>query len=113
MLMAVAAKKHLTIFYRKREAPGAGRAEVKRAFTEAAAKTRGKPFREDRIAIIRDEMIKRRVGTGTYRRKSRSKYAPLAGTVYMVTLPYEPGVKIKPPTNIAHLYFAKGGTIPG
>jgi hypothetical protein len=113
MLMAVAAKRHLTIFYRKREAKDAGRPEVKKAFTEAAAKTRGKPFREDRNAMIREEMLRRRIGTGTYRRKSRSKYAPLAGTVYMVTIPYEPGVKAKPPTNIAHLYFAKGGTVPG
>jgi hypothetical protein len=103
MLMAVAAKRHLTIFYRKREAPGAGRLEVKKAFTEAAAMTRGKPFREDRNAVIRDEMIKKRVGMGIYRRKSRSKYSPLAGTVYEVKIPYTPGVKVKPPTNIAHI----------
>jgi hypothetical protein len=103
MLMAVAAKRHLTIFYRKREAPGAGRKEVKDAFTEAAAMTRGKPFREDRNAVIREEMLRRAVGSGVYRRKSRSKYAPLAGTVYEVKLPYKPGLKVKPPTNIAHV----------
>ncbi len=32
MIMATAAKKHLTIFYRKREAIGAGRKEVKDKF---------------------------------------------------------------------------------
>jgi hypothetical protein len=113
MLMATAAKKHLTIFYRKREAKDAGRPEVKKAFTEAAAKTRGKPFREERNAMIREEMIRKAIGTGTYRRKSRSKYSPLAGTVYSITIPYTPGVKVKPPTNIAHMYFAAKGTIPG
>jgi len=107
MLMAVAAKKHLTVFYRKREAPGAGRKEVKDAFTEAAKLTRAIPFREDRIKIIREEMIKKKVGTGVYRRKSRSKYGALAGKVYEVKLPYTPGVKTKPPTNIAHMALGK------
>jgi len=99
MLMAVAAKKHLTIFYRKREAPGAGRPEVKTAFTEAAAKTRGKPRRSERIAIIRSELLAKKIGTGEYHRKSRSKYPPLAGEVYTMKIPYTPGVKVKPPTS--------------
>jgi hypothetical protein len=99
MLMATAAKKHLTIFYRKREAKGAGLPEVKQAFTEAAAKTRGIPERSKRIAIIREEMIKRAVGKGVYRRKSRSKYSPLMGKVYEVKVPYTPGVRVKPPTS--------------
>ena len=99
MLMATAAKKHLTIFYRKREAEGAGRPEVKDAFREAAAKTRGIAKRSERNRIIREEMLKKKVGTGVYRRKSRSKYAPLAGTVYEVKIPYEPGKKVKPPTS--------------
>jgi hypothetical protein len=111
MLMATAAKKHLTVFYRKREAPGAGRPEVKKAFTEAAAKTRGKPFREDRNALIREEMIRKAVGTGIYRRKSRSKYPPLAGTIYEVKVEYKPGVRVKPPTNIAHISMKKGGLL--
>jgi hypothetical protein len=97
MLMAVAAKKHLTIFYRKREAPGAGKPEVKAAFTAAATKTRGIPKRSERNEIIRREVTGK--GSGVYRRKSRSKYAPLAGTVYEVKLPYTPGVKVKPPTS--------------
>jgi hypothetical protein len=97
MLMAVAAKKHLTIFYRKREAPGAGRPEVKAAFTAAATKTRGIARRSERNEIIRREVTGK--GSGVYRRKSRSKYAPLAGTVYEVKLSYTPGVRIKPPTS--------------
>jgi hypothetical protein len=103
MLMATAAKKHLTIFYRRREAPKAGRPEVKDKFKKIAEeKTRNIPFREDRNAIIRDEMIKAAIGTGIYRRKSRGKYL-LAGTEYVVKLDYKPGVKIKPPTNLAHV----------
>jgi hypothetical protein len=97
MLMAVAAKRHLTIFYRKREAPGAGRPEVKAAFTAAAAKTRGEPLRSKRNEVIRREVTGK--GTGVYHRKSRSKYAPLAGTVYEIKIPYTPGVKVKPPTS--------------
>jgi len=105
MLMAVAAKKHLTVFYRKREAKDAGRPEVKAAFKEIAAGTGGIALREERNAIVREEMLKRKLGTGVYRRKSRSKYPPLAGTVYEVKVEYTPGVKVKPPTNIAHIYL--------
>jgi hypothetical protein len=97
MLMAVAAKRHLTVFYRKREAPGAGKREVKEAFTAAAAKTRGMAKRSERIAIIAREVTGK--GSGVYRRKSRSKYAPLAGTVYEVKIPYTPGVRAKAPTS--------------
>jgi hypothetical protein len=97
MLMATAARKHLTIFYRKREAPGAGRPEVKAAFTAAASKTRGMAKRSERNEIIRREVTGK--GTGVYRRRSRSKYAPLAGTVYEVKIAYTPGVRAKPPTS--------------
>jgi hypothetical protein len=97
MLMAVAAKRHLTIFYRKREAPGAGKSEVKAAFTAAAAKTRAIARRSERNEIIRKEVTGK--GSGVYRRKSRSKYGPLAGTVYEVKIPYSPGVRTKPPTS--------------
>lgn len=100
MLMATAAKKHLTIFYRKREAPGAGRPEVKEKFTEIAHKTLGEPLRSKRIAIIREGMIAARVGKGVYRRKSRARPgSPLFGKVYEVTVPYTPGVRVKPPTS--------------
>jgi len=100
MLMITAAKKHLTIFYRKREAPGAGRKEVKDKFTEIAHKTLGEPLRSKRIAIIRTGMIEARVGTGVYKRRSRAApYSPLYGRVYEVKVPYTPGVKVKPPTS--------------
>jgi hypothetical protein len=98
MLMATAAKKHLTVFYRKREAPGAGRPEVKELFTKVASGTRGIAKRSERIAIIRKGILEARIGTGVYRRMSRSKYPPLAGTVYEVKIPYTPGVKAKKPT---------------
>jgi hypothetical protein len=97
MLMAVAAKRHLTVFYRKREAPGAGKPEVKDAFTAAATKTRGIARRSERNEIIRKEVTGK--GSGIYHRKSRSKYAPLAGTVYKVEIKYTPGVRAKPPTS--------------
>jgi hypothetical protein len=97
MLMATAAKRHLTIFYRKREAPGAGKPEIKAAFTAAATKTRGIARRSERNEIIRKEVTGK--GSGIYRRKSRSKYAPLAGTVYEVKVAYTPGVRVKPPTS--------------
>jgi hypothetical protein len=101
--MATAAKKHLTVFYKRREAIGAGRPAVKEKFKKIAEeKTRNIPFREDRIAIIREEMLKAAIGTGVYRRKSRGKFL-LAGTEYVVKLDYKPGVKIKPPTNLAHV----------
>jgi hypothetical protein len=100
MIMATAAKKHLTIFYRKREAPGAGRPEVKAAFTEAAHKTLGIPERAKRIAIVREEMIKAAVGKGVYTRVSRARPgSPLYGKVYKVRVKYTPGVKVKPPTS--------------
>lgn len=105
--MATAAKRHLTIFYRKREAKGAGRKEVKDAFIEAAAGTRGEPRRSKRNALLRAEMLKAKVGSGVYRRVSRSKYAPLQGTIYTVKLGYEPGVKVKPPTSFASAFPTK------
>lgn len=82
MIMMTAAKKHLTIFRRERRAPGAGRPEVKDAFRAAAAKTRGEPLRSKRNEIIREEMRKAGLKTGIYYRRSRSKYAPLAGKKY-------------------------------
>jgi hypothetical protein len=97
MLMATAAKRHLTIFYRKREAQKAGRPEVKAAFTAAAAKTRGMAKRSERNEIIRREVTGK--GSGVYHRKSKSKYPPLAGTVYEMKIPYTPGVRVKPPTS--------------
>jgi len=101
MLMVTAAKKHLTIFYRKREAKGAGRSEVKEAFKKIAhEKTLGIPERSKRNAIMREEMVKLKIGTGVYRRKSRAApYSKLYGQVYEVKVKYEPGAKVKPPTS--------------
>jgi hypothetical protein len=101
MLMMTAAKKHLTIFYRKREAKGAGRPEVKDLFKKIAhEKTLGIKLRSERNEIIRREMISARIGTGVYKRRSRAApYSPLHGEVYEVKVPYTPGVKVKPPTS--------------
>jgi hypothetical protein len=100
MIMATAAKRHLTVFYRKREALHAGRPEVKEKFTEIAHKTLGIPERSKRITIVRDEMVKAKVGKGVYRRKSKAyPYSPLFGKVYEITVPYTPGVRVKAPTS--------------
>jgi len=52
MVMAVAAKKHVTVFSRSRFAPGAGHPTTKAAFTEAAHKTVGILSRPERNAVI-------------------------------------------------------------
>jgi hypothetical protein len=99
MVMATAAKKHITFFARKREAPHAGNPKVKDAFTAAATKTRAVAKRSDRNKTIQSEMLRGKFGSGEYHRVSRSKYGPLAGTVYTVKIPYTPGVKAKAPTS--------------
>jgi hypothetical protein len=53
MVMAVAAKKHVTIFSRSRRAPGAGHPITKAAFIEAAHKTVGVGSRMERNEVIR------------------------------------------------------------
>jgi hypothetical protein len=97
MVMATAAKKHITFFARKREAPHAGRDKVKDAFTAAAAKTRAIAKRSERNAIIKKDVTG--TGSGEYHRVSRSKYGPLAGTVYTVKIPYKAGLRVKAPTS--------------
>jgi hypothetical protein len=52
MIMAVAAKKHVTLFSRSRRAPGAGSPKIKAAFAAAARKTKGIKSRAERNAII-------------------------------------------------------------
>jgi len=119
MVMVTVAKKHLTAFVRKREAPRAGNPKVKQLFTEAAHKTLGKPFREDRNEIIKNEILKainamtpeeRKTYFGTIRRKSRSKVAGEPGyecpLVYELKYEYSPGKGVRKgqiPTNIAHI----------
>jgi len=110
MLMFTAAKKHLTIFARKREAKGAGKDIVKKLFKEAAEKTRGEPFREDRNLMVKEYLLenlpKYKEELGVYRKKSRSKVAGEPGVkcpaVYEYKYKWEPGKSVKPPTNLAH-----------
>jgi len=81
MLMAVAAKKHVTLFTRSRRAPGAGSPAVKAAFAAAAKKTLGIADRSERNAIVAAGV--RGTGSGVYRKKSRAKIgSPLYGKVY-------------------------------
>jgi hypothetical protein len=81
MIMAVAAKKHVTLFTRSRRAPGAGHPAVKSAFAAAAKKTLGIADRSERNAIIASAV--KGTGPGVIRRKSRAKPgSPLYGKVY-------------------------------
>jgi len=82
-IQAVQAKKHVTIFTRSPSAPGAGRPEVKAAFTECAQATLGIPNRNERIAKVQSCMLAKGLRTGVYRRKSRARPgSPLYGKVY-------------------------------
>jgi len=74
MLMATAAKKHVTIFPRRRTAPHAGHPDVKSAFTAAAHKTVGVLDRAERNKIIADAC--RGKGPGVMLKKSKSKAHP-------------------------------------
>ncbi|MHA1667579.1 MAG: hypothetical protein ACTSUR_02880 [Candidatus Heimdallarchaeaceae archaeon] len=89
LIMAVrGGKAHVTVFTRKREAPGAGRPEVKEAFSGCAHATIGEPNRLKRNASIRECMKAKGLKTGIYHRKSRAKPgSPLFGKVYT----YGPG----------------------
>ena len=81
MLMAVAAKMHVTLFTRSRRAPGAGHPHVKAAFASAAKKTLGIASRMERNAIVSSAV--RGSGPGVIRKKSRAKPgSPLYGKVY-------------------------------
>lgn len=83
-IQAVQAKKHVTVFTRSPSAPGAGRPEVKAAFTECAHDTIGEPDRNKRIARVRTCMEAKGLKTGVIRRKSRAKPgSPLYGHVYV------------------------------
>jgi len=82
LVMGVAAKKHLTIFVRKRRAKGAGRPAVKDKFTEIAHTTGGEPIRSKRNIKLQEAMKAAGLKTGIYYRRSRSKYPPLAGKRY-------------------------------
>lgn len=85
MLMAVAAKKHVTVFPRSRQAKGAGRLEVKNAF-RAAAKgpgSLGEPDRGKRNQVVAAAVRAAGLKTGVFHRKSRAcPRSPLFGKVY-------------------------------
>ena len=84
MIMAVkGGKAHITVFRRKRSAPGAGRPEVKAAFAGCAHETLGEPNRLKRNAKIKACMESKGLKTGVFHRKSRAKPgSPLYGKVY-------------------------------
>jgi len=83
LIMATAAKKHLTIFVRSRRAPGAGRVEVKNAFTTAAHKTLGIAVRSERNVIVKTAVKAAGLKTGVFHKKSRARPgSPLYGKVY-------------------------------
>lgn len=72
MIMATAAKKHLTLFARSRRAPGAGNATVKAAFAAAAHQTLGVLDRSQRNMTISNAMQNVR-GANLKGRRSKSK----------------------------------------
>jgi len=82
MLMAVAAKKHVTLFTRSRtcrKPPGSP--QVKAAFAAAAKKTLGMASRIERNAVVSAGV--RGTGPGVIRKKSRARIgSPLYGKVY-------------------------------
>ncbi|GAJ22082.1 unnamed protein product, partial [marine sediment metagenome] len=82
-LRAVQAKKHVTVFMRSPSAPGAGRPEVKAAFTACAAETLGIEKRSDRNVKLKSCMEARGLKTGVFHKKSRARVgSPLFGRVY-------------------------------
>lgn len=82
LVMGTVAKKHLTIFVRKRRAKGAGRQVVKDKFAEIARTTGGEPIRSKRNTKLQAAMKAAGLKTGVYYKRSRSKYPPLAGKFY-------------------------------
>ena len=82
MLMAVAAKKHVTLFTRSRTCrKPPGHPQVKAAFASAARKTRGIESRTERNAIVSSAV--KGSGPGVIRKKSRAKPgSKLYGKVY-------------------------------
>jgi hypothetical protein len=81
--------KHLTIFFRKPTAPGAGKKEVKDAFTSCAHETLGissRPERNDKIrTCVPKKLEEAKYEKGIFRKKSRAKPgSPLHGKVYVI-----------------------------
>lgn len=83
--MGTQAKKHLTIFARKRHAKGAGRPAVKAKFAEIAHTTGGEPIRAKRNIKLQEAMKAAGLKTGIVYKRSKSKYPPLAGKKYKLS----------------------------
>ena len=82
-IQAVLAKRHITVFSRSPSAPGAGRPEVKAAFTACAAETLGIEKRPERNVKMASCMKGRGLRTGVFHKKSRARLgSPLFGKVY-------------------------------
>jgi hypothetical protein len=82
MVMATIAKKHLTIFTRRRRCrKPPGHPDVKAAFAKAAAATLGEPDRAKRNADVARAV--RGSGPGIITKKSRARPgSPLYGKIY-------------------------------
>jgi len=82
MVMATAAKQHLTIFVRRRHCrKPPGSPQVKAAFATAASKTLSEPSRAKRNAIVSAGV--RGSGPGVIRKRSRARVgSALYGKVY-------------------------------
>lgn len=74
MIMAVAAKKHVTVFSRSRRAPGAGSTKIKNVFIEAGHNTAGIFSRSERNLKIQEAMGRAGItgSFGPHYRRSKS-----------------------------------------
>ena len=81
MVMAVAAKKHVTLFSRSRRAPGAGAPETKAAFTSAAHGTIGVRSRMERNAVIKNAVKGHGPHQRSYKSRSKKDYGKIYKTV--------------------------------
>lgn len=77
MLMATAAKKHITLFTRSRRAPHAGNRAVKDAFAIAAKGTLGIHDRRERNRMIGDAVRGKGPGKRIIRSKSKKYYGKI------------------------------------
>lgn len=84
-MMATAAKKHLTVFYKHKPRTPPGRLDVKNAFATAAAKTLDEPIRATRNAAVKAAMEAAHVKTGVYLKKSKGRGPKLSGRVYVLS----------------------------
>jgi len=78
MIMATAAKKHVTLFVRSRHAKGAGLAENKARFADAAKSTLGEPDRMRRNAIV-SQKLRGNMVRGIHKKSRARPGSPLRG----------------------------------